>query len=300
MANPYFSNNANFGKSRPQAPNPYGQQGGVGYAPGPYGQQPGQPLQQGYGQQPGFQQAPADMASLEASYAGPSAGSSQMGRLTFDDVIMKTATVVGTVVVVAALAWLLTPPALMLPVLVVGLLGGLVLGLVNVFKKEPSPALIMAYAVFQGAFLGLISQVFEAQYSGIVGQAVLATFITFGVTLVLFRSGKVRVTPKFTKFLMIGLISYGIFGLVNLGVVLFSDIGGPFGLRTGAFGLLIGGVGVVLAAMTLIVDFDQIARGVANGVPAKFAWAAAFGLAMTLIWLYIEFLRILAILRGDN
>lgn len=295
MANPYFSNSASFGKSQPQP----GSISQVGY----------QPNAQGYGAPSPYGTAPSGTATadpqfqgVQDAYYGPSAGAAQTGRLTYDDVIMRTATVIGVVVLVAAASWFgfangILPTGLMMPVMIGGLIGGLVLGLVNAFKKEPSPALILAYAAFQGAFLGVISMVFNFGYPGIVLQAVLATFVTFGVTLALFKSGKVRVTPKFTKILMIGLISYGIFSVVNL-ILSFTVLGG-WGLRSGGLGLVIGAVAVILAAMTLVMDFDQIQRGVQNGVARKYAWAAAFGIAVSLIWLYLEFLRILAILRGD-
>lgn len=289
MANPYFTNSPSFGQSKPQP----GSIAQVGY----------QPNVQGYGQPnpygtPGSTTNDAQFQGIQDAYYGPSATAAQTGRLTYDDVIMKTASVLGVIVLAAAAAWFLVPNALLMPVMWVGLIGGLVLGLVNSFKKEPSPALILGYAVFEGAFLGLISKVFEYSWPGIVVQAVLATFITFGVTLALFKSGKIRVNSKFMKVLTIGLVSYGIFCLVNL-VLAFMGVGGGWGLRTGGLGLLIGAVAVVLAAMTLIMDFDQIQRGVTNGVAAKYAWSAAFGIALSLVWLYLEFLRILAILRGD-
>jgi uncharacterized YccA/Bax inhibitor family protein len=286
MANPYFTNSAQFGQSKPGTL-------ATGY----------QPNAQGYGAQPAYGTAPAGTATadrqfqgVQDAYYGPSAGSQQTGRLTYDDAIMKTATVLGVIVLTAAAAWFLVPLALTMPVMIVGLVGGLVLGLVNSFKREPSPALILGYAVFEGAFLGLISKFFEMSYPGIVVQAVLATFITFGVTLALFKSGKVRVTPKFTKILMIGLISYAVFGLANLVLMLVTGVS----LRSGGLGLVIGAVAVILAAMTLVMDFDQIQRGVNNGVARKYAWSAAFGIALSLVWLYLEFLRILSILRGGD
>ncbi|MFV0425846.1 MAG: Bax inhibitor-1/YccA family protein [Beutenbergiaceae bacterium] len=310
MANPYFTNSANFGRSQPQAGmTAVGYQPDArGYAQGPaYGTAPTQGAQgPAYGTAP-TQGLDPQMQGIQDAYYGPTAGPAQTGRLTYDDVIVKTAAVLGTIVATAAVAWLLVPYQLTMPVMGIGLLGGLILGLVNSFKKEPSPALILGYAIFEGAFLGLISKFFELAYPGIVLQAVLATFITFGVTLALFRSGKVRVTPKFTKFLLIGVISYSLFGLINLGMMLFTDVGGAFGMRSIEIaglgiplGLVIGLFAVVLAAMTLIMDFDQIQRGVRNGVPSKFAWSAAFGIALSLVWLYLEFLRLLAILRGGD
>src|SRR5699024_1564437 len=246
---------------------------------------------------------------LEQACCGPAAGPAQTGRLTYDDVIMKTIGVLAVVVVAAVGSWFLMPSAMVVPAMVIGALGGFVLGLVNVFKKEPSPALIIAYAAFEGVFLGMISGLFETMFPGIVVQAVLATFITFGVTLALFKSGKVRVTPKFKKVMMIGLISYGLFCLINLCVMWFTDVGGAFGVRrmeisfmgfSIPLGALIGAVAVLLAAMSLIMDFDQICQGVRNGAPRKYAWSAAFGITLTLVWLYVEFLRILAILRGGD
>lgn len=297
MANPYFTNSPNFGQSKPQPG-----MTGAGYQPNTQGYaQPQYGSPNPYGQTATYgtpQVTDAQFQGIQDAYNAPSAGPAQTGRLSYNDVIMKTASVLGVIVLAAVAAWFMVPDALLVPVMWVGLLGGFVLGLVNSFKKEPSPALILGYALFEGAFLGLISKVFEYSYPGIVVQAVLATFITFGVTLALFSSGKIRVTPKFRKIVMIALISYAIFCVVNL-VLGLMGVGEGWGLRTGGLGLLIGAAAVVLCALTLVMDFDQIARGVANGVPAKFAWSAAFGLALSLVWLYIEFLRIFAILRGD-
>lgn len=265
--------------------------------------QPGQQSTvSGYGQ-PAEQQ----FSQVEQSYYGPSAGPAQTGRMTFDDVIMRSLTVIGTVVAIAfATAFLINDYSLLMTVTVVGAIGGLVLGLVNAFKREPSPALIMGYAVLQGAFLGGISMVFEATWPGIVIQAVGATAVTFIVTLLLFRSGKVRATPKFRKVMLVGLVSYGAFALINFGLMIFGATDSAFGLRTGVeiagipLGVIVGAFAVILAVMTLVVDFDNITQGVRNGIPAKYAWTMAFGIAVSLIWLYLEFLRLLAILRGSD
>lgn len=233
----------------------------------------------------------ASAQSLEEMYQRPAAGPVETGRMTYDDVIMRTATLFGVLLVAAAATWFLAPGLAM-----VGLIGGLVLGLVNAFKREPSPPLILAYAAFQGVFLGGISAMFNAAFEGIVFQAVLATLGTFGVMLALYKSGKIRVTPKFQRIMLIAVGGYMIFVLVNLALIVFAGQS----LRGGLFGLLIGAVGAVLAALMLTLDFDFIQKGVEQGIPARYAWTAAFGLAVTLIWLYIEFLRILAILRGDE
>jgi uncharacterized YccA/Bax inhibitor family protein len=213
--------------------------------------------------------------------------------MTYDDVIMRTATVLGAVVVGALAGWIM--PILTIP----GALVGLVLGLVNAFKREPSPALILAYGLFQGMFLGGISGMFEAMYPGIVVQAVIGTIAVFVSVLVLFRSGKVRASPRATKIFMVALMAYVVFALVNLGAVLLFG----FNIRTDSplgpwLGLLIGAVAILLAAYSFVLDFDNIKRGVEVGVPEKMAWSAAFGLTVTLIWTYIEILRILAIIRS--
>jgi uncharacterized YccA/Bax inhibitor family protein len=249
----------------------------------------------------------ADAATLETMYAAPPASAVQMRRMTYDDVVMKTGGLLALLVVVAAATWYVTPQ---LPFLyLVGALVGLVLGLVNAFRKSPSPALIVAYVVAEGVFLGGISYLFQnvivpntstGTAQPIVLQAVLGTFVTFAAALLLFRSGKVRVTPKFTRWLLIAMVGYLGFSMVNLVLMFFMPSSGFGPLRNGIWGVVAGLVAVGLAAASLIVDFDSIKRGVEQGIPAKFAWTAAFGLIVTLVWLYLELLRLFAILSGRN
>ena len=151
-------------------------------------------------------------------------------------------------------------------------------------------------------FVGAISSVYSGAFGGgVVPQAVLATTATFAGCLVLFRSGRVRVTPKFTRWLLVAMVGYLVFSLVNV-VLMVLNVGGggTFGpLRGGTMGVLVGLFAVGLAAAMLIVDFDSIKRGVEQGVPAKIAWTAAFGLVVTLVWMYLEFLRLAAILSRN-
>ncbi|GMA30519.1 Bax inhibitor-1/YccA family protein [Litorihabitans aurantiacus] len=312
MSNPYFSNDPYFGESEkarkqraalgvpsvPQAPQ------GQGYQGGAYGQQ-------AYGTPSGTATMPPAPVSdnLEHAYRMPAASAVQTGRMTYDDVIMKTATVLGTIILFGAFNWFgpaaIGMPGLQMPLLFIGAIGGFVLGLVNAFKREPAPALILAYAALQGLFMGGISFIFEAQWSGIVLQALLATVATFTAVLLLFRSGKVRNTPKFQRIVMVSLIGYAIFSLVNLVLMWTGVMENAWGIRGVEvmgipLGVLIGVAAVVLAAATLVIDFDGIQKGVQRGAPARYAWSAAFGLAVTLVWMYLEFLRLLAILRGDN
>lgn len=245
--------------------------------------------------------SPQQVDQLEQTFAAPSAAPVQTGRLTYDDVIIRSGGLLAIVVLTAAVSWFLFPGNVL--ILMVGAIGGLVLGLVNAFRREPSPALITGYAAFQGLFLGSLSAVFEAQWPGIVLQAVLATFATFLATLVLFSSGKVRVTPKFTRILLVAMTGYLLYSLVNVGIMMFGVTGTAWGLNDSVtimgipLGIVVGLLAVVMAAASLILDFDAIKRGVERGVPARYAWQAAFGLIVTLIWLYLEFLRLLAIFR---
>ena len=276
MTNPVFNNSPVFGDPRQQ------RRGGQQTVQGPAWGTPGAQA--------------ADAVTLEQMYDAPTATPRDTGRLTYDDVIVKTGGLLALLTVVAAGTWVVAPG-----LWIVGAIVGLVLGLVNAFKKNPSPVLITLYTVAQGVFLGGISYAYESFENGIVGQAVLATLSVFAVSLFLFKSGKVRVTPKFQRAVLIGMAGYLVYSLVNVVLMLFGVGGGGYGpLRAGFLGIIVGLVAVGLAAASLIMDFDAIKRGVEQGAPAKFAWSAAFGLIVTLVWLYLELLRLLAILRGDN
>ncbi|MHA7180768.1 Bax inhibitor-1/YccA family protein [Arthrobacter sp. MDB2-24] len=258
----------------------------------------------GYGTATYAGQTIANQQQLEHMYNQPSAGPAQTGRMTFDDVIVKTLLCLGIVLLGAAVPAFLVP-GLAVPLMVVGALGGFVLGLVNSFKREPSPALILTYAGLEGLFLGGLTMFFEAMFPGIALQALLGTLIVFGVTLALFKSGKVRATPKAMKFFLIAMVSYALFSLVNLGMMVFGATDSMFGMRDFEIfgipvGVLIGIVAIGLAAFSLIIDFTSISEGVRHGAPQKYSWTAAFGLTVTLVWLYVEILRVLAILRGDD
>lgn len=247
------------------------------------------------------QQGYVSAEQLQDLYNRPSAGPAETGRMTYDDVIVRTIGTLAVLLVGAGIGWMF--PALAL----VGMIGGLVLGLVNSFKREPVAALILAYAGLEGLFIGGLSSFLEARLPGIALQAVVGSLSVFAVTLLLFRSGKVRATPRAMKFFMIALVGYLVFSLINLGLQLFGVVQDPWGLRgmdiPGThipFGVVIGLLAVGLAAFSLIVDFTSIEDGVRNGVPARYAWTAAFGLTVTLVWLYVEILRLLAILRGND
>jgi uncharacterized YccA/Bax inhibitor family protein len=230
-------------------------------------------------------------SDLDHLYAQPSATTADTGRMTYDDVVVKTGIVFVALLVGAGVGWQVPGLAM------IGLIGGLVLGLVNSFKRDPSPVLIIGYGLLEGLLLGGISMLLDARFDGIVVQAVLATLSVFAAVLIGFRSGKLRTSPKLNKIFFIAMIGYLLFGVVN---ILLVSFGGQTSLRGGGLGLVIGAFAVLLASYSLVMDFEFIRAGVQQGVPAKFAWTAAFGLIVTLVWLYLEILRILAILRGDN
>jgi uncharacterized YccA/Bax inhibitor family protein len=219
-------------------------------------------------------------------------------RLTVNDVIMKTFAVFAVVVVFAVAGYNLvdTMPWLVL----VGALGGLALGLVNSFKKVPSPPLILLYAVFQGVAVGAISNFYNSyaessNYQGIILQAVVATMTTFGVMLALYVTGVVKVTKRFASILIVAAVSYLLLGVASLVAALFG-VGGGWGFYgIDGLGLAICVIGVLIAAFFLMLDFEAINQGIKQGAPERESWRMAFGLVVTLIWLYLEFLRLLAI-----
>jgi uncharacterized YccA/Bax inhibitor family protein len=229
---------------------------------------------------------PNNTDSLEATYAAPSAGGVSTGRMTIEDVVMRTATLFLVLVAVGSVSYGANSGGLAL----IGLIGGFILAMVNTFKKSVSPALVIAYAAFQGLALGGISRAFNDAYPGIVSQAVLGTLCAFGGILFAYRSGKIRVTPKFTRVMLGALVGYMVFAVISI----FT------GRPGGATGTLIAVAAVALATFFLVLDFDQIEKTIAAGAPRNESWRSAFGLMVTLVWLYLEVLRLLSILRNND
>jgi uncharacterized YccA/Bax inhibitor family protein len=235
----------------------------------------------------------SDPAALENLYNSPAASSLRTGRMTIDDVVTRTAILFAVLVTVGAGAWTLNLGS---GALLLGFIGGLVLAMVNVFSKTVKPALVIAYAAFQGLALGTLSNMYNTVYDGIVSQAILVTISAFAAMLFAYKSGRIRVTPKFTKVLMTALLGYFVLAMVSL-------VGSFFGASLysiGGFGLILAAGGMVLAAFFLILDFDQIQNSINAGVPQSESWRAAFGLMVTIVWLYMEVLRLLSILRGND
>ncbi|MFH8403667.1 Bax inhibitor-1/YccA family protein [Streptomyces sp. NPDC018019] len=220
----------------------------------------------------------------------------QSGRMTMDDVVLRTGMTLGTVIVGAAVGWMFLTKSLGFAV-GAGLIA-MVLGFVQSFKRKPSPALILTYAAFEGLFLGALSGAINdlPKLSGAPMQAVMGTMAVFVAMLVAYKTRIVRVTARFTRFLMIALLGFVLLSMVNMLFMVFGG-GDGLGFRSGGLGILFGVVGVVLGALCLALDFKQVEDGIAYGAPREESWLAAFGLTVTLVWIYTELLRLISILR---
>ncbi|MFF8973270.1 Bax inhibitor-1/YccA family protein [Streptomyces sp. NPDC014995] len=279
----------------PQAGGPaVGTQQGNPYAQGsPYAQPAGNP----YAQNPYAQQ--------DVQYGAPQAPVTTAGVMTMDDVVARTATTLGTVVVTAVLSWLLLPVdeanlGKSYGIAIGAGLVAMVLALVQSFKRRPSPALILSYAALEGVFLGVISSAVSTYIAdGVVAQAVLGTMAVFAGVLVAYKAGWIRVNRRFYGFVMAAALGFVLLMAVNL---LFTVFGGGDGLgfRSGTLGIVFGVIGIILGACFLALDFKQVEDGIAYGAPREEAWLAAFGLTLTLVWIYLEFLRLLAILNSND
>lgn len=227
----------------------------------------------------------------------PPAAMPRTRPMTMDDVVVRTALTLGAVVAGATVAWVMD---LSLGLAVGAALVAMVLGLVQSFKRKPSPTLILTYAVLEGVFLGALSNFVNSFVSkGAPMQAVLGTMAVFVAMLIAYKTRIVRVNARFTRYVMIAALGFVLLTMVN---VLFMVFGGGDGLgfRSGALGIVFGIAGVVLGALFLALDFKQVEDGIAYGAPREESWLAAFGLTLTLVWVYLEMLRLVSLLTGDD
>jgi len=238
---------------------------------------------------------------------GPPTTTRSTGPMTIDSVVQKTGLTLGLTILVAAATWVLTPeldsaaanPIYLLAM--VGALGGFALSMVNSFKRVVSPALVLLYAALEGLFVGAFSKIIDASFGdgsgGIVVGAVAGTFAAVAGTLAAYKFFNIRVSPTFRKWTiaaMFGFVAVSLFDFV------LGFFGASFGFNGfGGLGFISSLIGLGLGVLMLILDFDFVERGIAAGLPENESWRAAFGLTVTIIWIYIELLRILAILRGD-
>ncbi|WP_030528875.1 Bax inhibitor-1/YccA family protein [Phycicoccus jejuensis] len=263
----------------------------------------------GFRSTPAPQQAdPMSPQQLQDMYNAPSAMRPGTERaVTMDDVVMKTLSLFAIVLVTGAVGWYLsaTSQVLGLAAWGIGLVAILGLGIAIAVKKTLSVPLIVTYAVFEGLFVGAISQTYSGAFDdpgtpafqGIVAQAVLATLATFAGMFLAYKTGLIKVTAKFRRIVTMMVFGYVIFGFINLAYALIS--GQPFGIGgSGMLGIGISLFAVGLAATMLALDFDSIEYAIRTGAPQKYSWLLAHGLVVTLVWLYLEFLRLLGRLRN--
>lgn len=270
------------------------------------GTQPGgNPYADQHAQQGGNPYATNPYAQQDLQHGAPPQAPVTTGRMTIDDVVMRTATTLGVLVVTAALAWALLPvdDANINRSYGIAIGAGLiamVLGLVQSFKRKASPTLIVTYAALEGVFLGVVSSVVDNRIaSGAAMQAVIGTLAVFSAVLVAYKAGWIRVNRRFYGFVMAAALGFVLLMAVNM---LFAVFGGGDGLgfRSGGLGIMFGIIGILLGACFLALDFKQVEDGIAYGAPREEAWLAAFGLTMTLVWIYLEFLRLISILQGND
>ncbi|SFD61189.1 Uncharacterized membrane protein, YccA/Bax inhibitor family [Actinopolyspora alba] len=226
----------------------------------------------------------------------------QTGRpLSIDDIVTKTATTLAITIGTGAATYIIGGAAswgLALPAAIVGF----VLALANIFKKKVSPALVIAYAAVEGVFLGAVSHLFATMVNNpaIIMQAIAGTMGVFGAMLVVYKTGAIRVTPKLTKW-VIGAAA-GAFTLMLVNLVAGFFVEGGLGIRSSDGGLLAIGFSLLcigIAAFVFLLDFDEADRAIKSGVDARFSWYIAFSLMVTLVWLYLEILRLLSYLQSD-
>ena len=230
--------------------------------------------------------------------------------MTIDDVVTKTGVTLAVLSLVAVVSYFLVAAntALALPFVLVGALGGLGVLLVAMFgRKQDNPAIVMTYAALEGLFLGAISfllanlYVSGASAGALIGQAILATIGVFVGMLVVYKTGAIRVTPKFTRMIIAGIFGVCVLALGNFVLALFGVGGGEgLGLRgNGPIAIIFSLVCIGLAAFSFLLDFDAADQMIRAGAPEKAAWGIALGLTVTLVWLYIEILRLLSILQSE-
>lgn len=266
----------------------------------------------GYAQ---FGTGAAPMQGYQADpYAAPYATPYQETRasrpLTIDDVVTKTGITLAVLAASAVVSYflVLSNVALAMPLTLVGALDGLGLVLVATFgRKQDSPAIVLSYAVLEGLFLGALSFVFanfsvsSANAGVLIGEAVMGTFGVFFGMLVVYKTGAIRVTPKFTRMVVAALFGVLALMLGNFVLAMFGVGGGAgLGLRSGGpLAIIFSLVCIGIAAFSFLIDFDAADQMVRAGAPEKAAWGIALGLTVTLVWLYIEILRLLSYLQND-
>ncbi|MEU4115106.1 Bax inhibitor-1/YccA family protein [Kitasatospora sp. NPDC028055] len=285
-SNPVFSREGSFTREPG-----YAGFGGTAQAGGQHGNPyAGTPYAQPQGQ------GPLTDEQLYQMYNGPSAGPGATERMTLDDVVARTAISLLTVLAGGAVAWFTLPYGSFGPAVGAALVA-MIVGLVIQFRNKISPALVLVYAAFEGFFLGAISHYLNTLMEGIAIQAVLGTAAVSGATLFVYKSGRLRVSPKYARIGYAVGLGFSVLLLINW---IASMAGGGLSTWSGPLGLVVGLVGVALGAFYLTMDFTEIEQAIARGAQQEESWRAAFGLTFSLVWIYFEMLRLIAVLRGDD
>jgi uncharacterized YccA/Bax inhibitor family protein len=229
------------------------------------------------------------------------------GAMTLNGTVNKTAFLLVLTLAGALFTWAQFSaamaagnPGAVMPYVWGGAIGGFVVALVTIFKKEWAAVTAPLYAVLEGLFLGAVSAMFELRFPGIVMQAVGLTFGTLAALLLAYRSGLIRATENFKLGVVAATGGIALLYLVNIGMRLFGFEGMGFIHESSTLGILFSVAVVIVAALNLVLDFDFIEHGVERGAPKHMEWYAAFGLLVTLVWLYLELLRLLSKLQSRN
>ncbi|WP_067135362.1 Bax inhibitor-1/YccA family protein [Microtetraspora malaysiensis] len=248
------------------------------------------------GGQPAWGGPTPSVQQLNEMYTAPSYAPPAERAMTIDDVVVRGFMTLGTLVLSAAVAWYL---GLGWSVAAPAMIVGLILGLIVSFRQSTNPALILGYALCYGVAIGVLSRTYDYVFHGIVLQAVLGTMLAFGGTLAVYTLKIFRPTPKFTKF-VIGAAMAAV-GLMLVNWIAGFFVTGGLGLRAdNPIGWIFSIAMILLGCFFLLLDFDEIESGVRAGAPARYSWLMAFGLTLSLVWLYLEILRFISYFTDND
>lgn len=244
----------------------------------------------------------------DATFDGLTVRDGSAQQMTLGGTVNKTALLLALSLITAAWCWGKVMAGLdpqtgqlasgIMPLIWGSAIGGFVIAMIATFAKKTAPFTAPLYALVEGVFLGGVSAFFELSFPGIVTQAVMLTFGTLAALLLAYKSGLIRATENFKLGVVAATGAVALLYLVSFGLSFF-DIRIPFIHEGGLLGIGFSLVVVVIAALNLVLDFDFIEQGVEQGAPKYMEWYAAFGLMVTLVWLYLEILRLLAKLRSE-
>jgi uncharacterized YccA/Bax inhibitor family protein len=219
--------------------------------------------------------------------------------MTLDDVVVRSFLTLGTLVLAGALAWVLVPERLAGAVALAAIVVGVVLWAVVTFGRKVNAPLVLGFAASYGVAVGVVSHLYNDLYNGVVLQAVIGTALAFGAMLTVYALRIVRVTPRFTRFVIAA--GLALFGLMIFNVLVSIFHVGGIGIRgNGPLGIVFSIAAIVIGCLYLLLDFGAIEDGVRSGAPQQTSWLAAFGLTLSLVWIYLEMLRFLARFYSRN